>query len=99
MASEKKNLNKIIASKASERGPAAGGLPDGGGDASPYYRKRLEAYAYTSGFTLAMVLVIGGIGYLLDLKFGTGHRYFFLGIILSYPLTQYYLYRKFRPKR
>ena len=63
-----------------------------------YKRKRLEAYAYTSGFTLAMVLVLGGIGYLLDLKFGTGHRYLFIGIIVSYPLTQYYLYRKFKPR-
>ncbi len=62
-----------------------------------YRRKRLEAYAYTSGFTLAMVLVLGGIGYLLDLKFGTGHRYLIIGIIVSYPLTQFYLYRKFKP--
>ncbi len=64
-----------------------------------YKKKRIEVFAYTSGFTLAIVVLLGGIGYWLDLKFGTGNRYLVIALIVSYPLTQYYLYRKFKAKK
>lgn len=63
-----------------------------------FHKKRIQVFLFASGFTVAMVALLSGAGYLLDKYLGTGHGYFITGLIISYPLTQYILYRKYKGK-
>ena len=61
-----------------------------------FHKKRIKVFFFASGFTVTMVALLGGAGWLLDSYFDTNHRYLIIGFIVAYPLTQYILYRKYR---
>ncbi|HCW32675.1 MAG: hypothetical protein UT55_C0011G0010 [Candidatus Peregrinibacteria bacterium GW2011_GWE2_39_6] len=65
----------------------------------PLAQKKIQVFFQSSTITLIMIGIMGGIGYLLDRALHTGHLLLIIGIVISYPLTQLYLYRKFKPPK
>lgn len=65
-----------------------------------YTKKKFNVFVFSTFLTLFVVVALGGVGYLLDLQKGDGnHHYLALGVVVAYPLTQYILYRKYKPKK
>jgi len=63
---------------------------------SAWPKRRLRVLLNAASYTVGNVIIFGGIGYLLDKKFDTAPVLLIIGVVISYPLTQYLLYRKVR---
>ena len=57
---------------------------------------RINVFFQSAFITLATIGVFGGGGYALDKYLGTFPTLFIIGLVISYPLTQIYLFRKFK---
>jgi len=61
-----------------------------------FSESRLTIFLQSTAITIVMIAVIGGLSYSLDKFLGTFPIIFIIGIVAAYPLTQLYLFRKFR---
>lgn len=57
---------------------------------------RLSVFLQSSFYTVIMIAILAGGGYLLDQYFDTFPTLFIIGLAVGYPLTQIYIFRKFR---
>lgn len=57
---------------------------------------RLAAFFQVTAYTVSTMFVLGGGGYLLDQQLGTYPALFMIGLIVSFPLIQFLLYKKFK---
>lgn len=61
-----------------------------------YAASRISVFLQSTFLTLAAIAVFGGGGYALDKYIGTSPVFFIVGLVIAYPLTQIYLFRKMR---
>lgn len=61
-----------------------------------YANIRLTMFMHAGIYTLVMIAAIGGIGYLLDLTFGTYPKLMIVGLFLGYPITVIFLRKQFK---
>lgn len=59
-------------------------------------KKRIRVFLFSSGFTLLMIGLFVGSGYILDQVLGTWPKAFVGGLVISYPVTQVYLFKKYK---
>lgn len=57
---------------------------------------RISIFLQSGLITITMIAVIGGGMYLLDKKLGTFPVLFIIGLVMAFPLTQIYLFKRFR---
>ncbi len=57
---------------------------------------RLSTFFQVSAYTVTTMAVLGGGGYLLDRLLFTYPIFFMIGLIVSFPLVQVLLYKKFK---
>lgn len=57
---------------------------------------RITVFLQASASTVAIIAIFAGGGYLLDQQIGTWPGLFITGLILGFPVTQLYLYKKFK---
>lgn len=57
---------------------------------------RITVFLQTTASTVVITAALAGSGYLLDQLLGTWPGLFITGLILAFPLTQLYLYKKFK---
>lgn len=58
---------------------------------------RWKVFGQSALVTLTSIFVFGGIGWLIDeWMVGGGHAFFITFLILSYPVTQFALYKKMK---
>lgn len=57
---------------------------------------RLSVFGQATFITLLIMLIFGGGGYFIDKKIGTFPGLFITGIVIAFPVTQFYLYRKIK---
>ena len=58
---------------------------------------RWKVFGQAAVTTLASIFIFGSIGWLIDKWIvGRGHAFFITFLILSYPVTQFALYRKMK---
>lgn len=60
------------------------------------FPKHYMLTATVFAYVLGNLVVFVGLGYLLDMQFGTKPVFIFVGFVLSFISTQYCLYRKFK---
>ncbi|PIR55400.1 hypothetical protein COU74_01180 [Candidatus Peregrinibacteria bacterium CG10_big_fil_rev_8_21_14_0_10_36_19] len=61
-----------------------------------FHASRLTIFLQSTGYTLIMIAILGIIGYYLDHYFETFPTIFIISLAIGYPLTQIYIFRKFR---
>ncbi|EKD93872.1 MAG: hypothetical protein ACD_28C00035G0009 [uncultured bacterium] len=61
-----------------------------------FTKKRVQVFVYASMFTLVMIAITGGIGYLLDQQLNTSPVFLVIGLVIGYPITQLMLYKKYK---
>lgn len=61
-----------------------------------FTESRISIFLQSTFITIAATAIIGGAGYALDKYIGTFPLLFIIGIVIAYPLTQFYLFRKFK---
>ncbi len=61
-----------------------------------FSRSRLPVFLTATGLTTGVVAMSALMGYLLDKLFDTWPIFFVIFLVLSFPLTQWTLYRKMR---
>ncbi len=59
-------------------------------------RTKLLVFFRAIVYTLIVIGIFGGIGYYLDLRFGTSPKILIASIVISYPITQIVLLKKIR---
>lgn len=57
---------------------------------------RLMIFGKNVIYTLCVIAIFGFAGYWLDQKFGTYPKLLIAAIVISYPFTQFILYRKWK---
>ena len=57
---------------------------------------RINIFLQATAYTIIMIGVMAGGGYLLDQQFGTFPLMFIIGIVAGYPVAQIYIYKKFK---
>ena len=57
---------------------------------------RISVFLQTTAYTVMITAILGGGGYLLDQQLGTFPTLFIIGIVIAFPVTQVYLYKKFK---
>ncbi len=96
--SEKKALpvakkNKVRVNKKGEKNEESG---------AELFKKvksdyRWKVFGQSAFITLSSIFLLGGLGWLIDSWIpGEKHAFFILFLIISYPLTQFALYKKMR---
>jgi F0F1-type ATP synthase assembly protein I len=61
-----------------------------------FSKQRVQVFVYASMFTLIMIAITGGIGYLLDQQLNTYPVFLVIGLVIGYPITQLMLYKKYK---
>lgn len=61
-----------------------------------FTKNRLMIFVQATSYTLGMIAVLGGAGYLLDQKFSTSPTIFIIGLALAYPFAQLILFKKMK---
>lgn len=57
---------------------------------------RIRVFLQTTATTIVVIAIFAGGGYLLDKQLGTYPTIFIIGLIVSFPITQIYLYKKLK---
>jgi len=57
-------------------------------------RRRMRVFGMAASYTVGNVIVFGGLGYLLDQYLDKSPIFMIAGVVISYPLTQYLLYKR-----
>lgn len=57
---------------------------------------RMTAFLNVSFYTVATMAVLGGGGYLLDQWLGIFPALFITGLVIAFPLSQFFLYKRLR---
>lgn len=61
-----------------------------------FAESRINIFLQSGFYTIVMLGILGGGGYLLDQYFGTKPILFIIGLVIAYPVTQVFLFKKFR---
>lgn len=61
-----------------------------------FHNNRLQIFFKSAGITAFMLAIFAIAGYLLDKQFGTKPYLFIAGLALGYPITQFYIFKKFK---
>lgn len=61
-----------------------------------YARLRISMFMHAGIYTILMIAIVGGLGYLLDQVFGTYPKLLIVGLFLGYPLTVIVLRKQFK---
>ncbi|MBI4232174.1 hypothetical protein HY605_02985 [Candidatus Peregrinibacteria bacterium] len=61
-----------------------------------FSESRISIFLQSTFITIVAVGLIGGGAYALDKYLGTFPILFIIGLVMAYPLTQIYLYKKFK---
>ena len=60
------------------------------------FSKHIQITLRVAAITLGSILIFSGGGFLLDMQIGTKPLFLILGLVVSFPLSQYIIYRTFR---
>lgn len=61
-----------------------------------FTESRITIFLQSTFITIAAIAIIGGGAYVLDKRLGTFPILFIIGLVIAYPLTQVYLFKKFK---
>lgn len=61
-----------------------------------FAESRLSIFLNSTFTTLAIMAILGGGSYFLDKYLGTFPILFIIGLVSAFPLTQIYLFKKFK---
>lgn len=61
-----------------------------------FTESRISVFLQSTFITIAAIAILGGGGYALDKWLGTFPVLFIIGLAIGYPLTQIYLFKKFK---
>lgn len=61
-----------------------------------FTESRVTVFLQSTAITIVAIALIGGGGYALDKFLGTFPLLFIIGIVIAYPITQVYLFKKFK---
>ena len=61
-----------------------------------FAESRVTVFLQSTAITIVAIAIIGGGGYALDKFLGTFPIIFIVGIVMAYPVTQVYLFKKFK---
>lgn len=61
-----------------------------------FSESRISVFLQSTFITIAALGLIGGGAYALDKYLGTFPVLFIIGLVMAYPITQFYLYKKFK---
>ena len=57
---------------------------------------RLTVFLQSTAITVVLITALAGGGYYLDQFIGTSPTFFIIGIVAGFPITQFYIYKKFK---
>jgi F0F1-type ATP synthase assembly protein I len=57
---------------------------------------RLPVFLASTGYTVLTIAILGGLGYWLDLQFGTKPYILIGGLVAAFPLSQVLVYKKIK---
>lgn len=60
------------------------------------FSKHLQITLRVAAITLGSIGIFTGGGYLLDMKFATKPLFLILGLVISFPLSQFLIYKSMR---
>lgn len=55
---------------------------------------RIAVFAHVAFITVATMAILGGGGYGLDMMLATGPAFFIVGLVVAFPLAQFFIYKK-----
>ncbi len=61
-----------------------------------FANSRLTIFLHSTGYTLVCLGLLAGGGYFIDEKLGTQPILFIAGLVISFPLSMFILYKKFK---
>lgn len=61
-----------------------------------FSESRLSVFLQSTAYTIIMIAIIGGGAYALDKYLGTFPAIFITGLVVAYPLTQIYIFRRIK---
>lgn len=61
-----------------------------------YSTTRISIFTQTIVYTITIIGIFGGLGYYLDQKFDSSPKILIIAIAISWPITQFILYKKFK---
>ncbi|PKL36892.1 hypothetical protein CVV38_03285 [Candidatus Peregrinibacteria bacterium HGW-Peregrinibacteria-1] len=59
-----------------------------------WQENKLQVLLSSTAYTLIIIAILGGLGYIADEHLGTKPALFIAGLIMGYPITQAIIYKK-----